>query len=214
MFYTIYKVTNKLNGKIYIGKHQTKNPNDLYYGSGKAILAAIKLHGKENFSKEILFIFDTEKEMNEKEKELITEEFVSRQDTYNLGVGGEGGPHFKGKTFSEESKKKMSRKGKPVSFETRMKLSNSNKGRIVSEETREKLSIAAKNRKYTKRVKEESKQKYMMSNEHKEKISLSLKKSSCERNENVSNKAICPHCNKVGQELAMKRHHFDNCKFK
>ena len=39
MFYTIYKITNKINGKIYIGKHQTKDPYDLYYGSGKAILA-------------------------------------------------------------------------------------------------------------------------------------------------------------------------------
>lgn len=104
MFYTIYKITNKINGKIYLGKHQTRNIEDNYYGSGKLIKDAIKKYGKENFEKEILFVFDNEKDMNRKEKDLITEEFVSKNDTYNLGVGGEGGPHFKGKTHSEETK--------------------------------------------------------------------------------------------------------------
>ena len=102
-YYTIYQVTNQLNGKIYIGKHQTVKPNDGYYGSGRAILDAIKKYGKHNFTKEVLFVFDSEEEMNAKERELITEEFVGRSDTYNLGVGGEGGPHFKGRKHSEET---------------------------------------------------------------------------------------------------------------
>ena len=72
MYYTIYKVTNKLNGKFYIGKHQTKKVDDAYYGSGKAIKEAIQKYGVENFYKEVLFIFDTEDDMNNKEKELIT----------------------------------------------------------------------------------------------------------------------------------------------
>ena len=45
----------------------------------------------ENFKKEILYIFDSEFEMNVKEKELVTEEFCARGDTYNLCVGGQGG---------------------------------------------------------------------------------------------------------------------------
>ena len=87
MFYTIYKTTNKVNNKYYIGKHQTKNLEDGYLGSGKLIRRAIKKHGQENFSKEILFVFDSEEEMNAKEKELV----VVSEETYNLCDGGQGG---------------------------------------------------------------------------------------------------------------------------
>jgi hypothetical protein len=94
MFYTVYKITNILNNKIYIGKHQTKDPNDNYMGSGKLIKDAIKKYGIENFKKEILFQFDNEVEMNFKEAELVTEEFCLREDTYNICPGGQGGWGF------------------------------------------------------------------------------------------------------------------------
>ena len=91
MFYTIYKITNNLNSKIYIGKHQTKDLNDGYMGSGKHLKRAIIKYGIENFKKEILFQFDNESDMNAKEAELVTGEFSLREDTYNLCVGGQGG---------------------------------------------------------------------------------------------------------------------------
>ena len=91
MFYTIYKITNNLNGKIYIGKHQTSDINDDYMGSGKILLQAIKKYGLENFKKEILYIFSNELEMNQKERELVTEEFCKSTSTYNLNPGGKGG---------------------------------------------------------------------------------------------------------------------------
>jgi hypothetical protein len=60
-------------------------------GSGKILRYAIHKHGIENFTKEILFQFDDEADMNAKETELVTEEFCLREDTYNLCVGGKGG---------------------------------------------------------------------------------------------------------------------------
>lgn len=141
MKYTIYQITNKLNGKIYIGKHQTENINDGYFGSGIALRKAVKKYGKDSFKKEILFVFDTEVEMNAKEREIITEDFVKRKDTYNLGVGGEGGPHFKGKKHSLESRKKMGTPGRTLSQEARKKIAESNSRRTVSNDTRKKISI-------------------------------------------------------------------------
>ena len=91
MFYTIYKITNKINGKIYIGKHQTKDLNDGYMGSGKNLKRAIKKYGIENFEKEILFQFDNESDMNTKEAELVTEEFIKEDSNYNICPGGQGG---------------------------------------------------------------------------------------------------------------------------
>jgi hypothetical protein len=91
MFYTIYKITNMINGKIYIGKHQTKDLNDGYMGSGKHLIRAIKKYGIENFEKEIIFVFNNEDEMNAKEAELVTEEFIKEDNNYNLCVGGKGG---------------------------------------------------------------------------------------------------------------------------
>ena len=48
----IYKTTNLINGKFYVGKDASNNPN--YYGSGLLLAKAIKKYGKENFKKEIL----------------------------------------------------------------------------------------------------------------------------------------------------------------
>ena len=91
MHYTIYKTTNNISGKIYIGKHQTKNINDDYVGSGLHLKRSIQKHGIENFTKVIIHDFDNDSEMTRKEIELVTEEFCNRKDTYNICLGGQGG---------------------------------------------------------------------------------------------------------------------------
>lgn len=91
MLYTIYRVTHRESGKVYIGKHQTNDPNDGYMGSGQLIRRAVKKYGPGAFDKEVLCVFSTEEEMNAKEAELVTEEFCSREDTYNMCPGGHGG---------------------------------------------------------------------------------------------------------------------------
>ena len=89
-YHLIYMIVNKINNKIYIGKHTTKNPYDDYMGSGKAINAAIKKYGLENFEKTILYCFDSEEAAYQKEAEIVTEDFLNQENTYNLITGGIG----------------------------------------------------------------------------------------------------------------------------
>lgn len=94
MHYYLYQVTNNLNGKIYVGVHKTEDLDDGYMGSGRVICAAIKKYGIDNFSKVILETFLTSEEMFKREKEVVTEEFLVRPDTYNIRRGGDGGFDF------------------------------------------------------------------------------------------------------------------------
>jgi len=91
MYYTIYKITNQIDGKIYIGSHKTKDLNDSYMGSGKYLKHAIEKHGIENFTKDILFVFDTPEEMYAKEADIVKDDFLALENTYNLKTGGFGG---------------------------------------------------------------------------------------------------------------------------
>ena len=99
MYYTVYKIINLVNGKIYIGRHKTENLDDNYYGSGTAIGKAKRKYGKENFDKEILFIFDNENDMFRKEEELVDLDFTNDPNTYNIMMGGENGFNFMGKVL-------------------------------------------------------------------------------------------------------------------
>jgi len=90
MKYTVYKITNKINGKIYVGAHQTKNLNDNYMGSGKLIRRAIRKYGADNFEREWLHIFETPEDMFFMESKIVNEDFVNDEQTYNLTSGGSG----------------------------------------------------------------------------------------------------------------------------
>ena len=70
MFYLVYKITNKINHKFYIGAHKTKNKDDGYMGSSEILKDAIKKYGKQNFTKEILYEAHSLEEMYLKEKDM------------------------------------------------------------------------------------------------------------------------------------------------
>lgn len=91
MYYTIYKTTNLIDGKMYIGKHITNNLDDGYLGSGIYLVNSIKKHGKENFKKEILHVFDNQIDMDEMEKNMVTEGVINDPKFYNIALGGYGG---------------------------------------------------------------------------------------------------------------------------
>lgn len=76
---------------IYIGKHMTNDKDDDYMGSGIRIRRAIEKYGIENFEKTILFECESADEMNAKEAEIVNEDFIARDDVYNIKLGGDGG---------------------------------------------------------------------------------------------------------------------------
>jgi len=92
MKYFLYKTVNKINGKFYIGVHKTEDINDGYLGSSLHLDRAINKYGKENFKREIIAYFSSEKEMLEAEKNLVTSVFIkeNKDKIYNLNGGGEG----------------------------------------------------------------------------------------------------------------------------
>lgn len=87
--YSVYKTTNLVNGKHYIGVHKTDNIHDGYLGSGRAIEEAVKKHGRDSFKKDILFITECKEEAYKKEAELTLD--FNTNKTYNMRLGGVGG---------------------------------------------------------------------------------------------------------------------------
>lgn len=99
--YIVYCTTCLVNGKIYIGVHKTENPEifDHYIGNGlkvgwviknpkTAFQHAIKKYGYSKFRRSILYIFDNAQDAYNKEAEIVTKSFVSRDDNYNTSLGG------------------------------------------------------------------------------------------------------------------------------
>ena len=86
-YHYLYKIYNKVNNKIYIGIHSTKNINDNYSGSGLALNKAYEKYGDNNFIKYILQFFNDRTELLSKELELVTEDFI-KDNNYNLCLGG------------------------------------------------------------------------------------------------------------------------------
>ena len=81
----VYKITNLLNNKIYIGVRTHPNPEkDVYMGSSKIMNSLYKIEGIQNFKKDIINIFLTREEAEQYESSLLTEEFCNNIETYNI----------------------------------------------------------------------------------------------------------------------------------
>jgi rubrerythrin len=204
MFFIIYKTTNKINGKMYIGKHQTSILNDGYLGSGKLLKQAINKYGVENFDREILFTFENEQDMNAKEAELVTEGFCRRDDVYNLCPGGKGGfGYINGaglntsgvakRDYSEISRKAIETKSTrsyEVTSDVRQLISENN--RKTNHSRGQKTSRSLKGR--------------IKTEDHKRNISESLKAKG-----NKQQVLCCPVCGFEGKPPNIHKYHFDRC---
>jgi group I intron endonuclease len=164
----IYKLTCNINNKVYIGKsvdlvkrisrhrNTEKGTKQTYY-----LQHAIKKHGWESFSVEILEYFKDFDKTNDLHKQLILDretDYIELYDSINKSIGynickhstdNTGRQHSEetkekmrkahlGKVFSEEHRKNisLSREGMKMSDEARIKMSESRKGIPISEEAR------------------------------------------------------------------------------
>ena len=156
MFGYIYKTTNLVNGKIYIGQHMAEAFDKYYKGSGQLLQRAFKKYGKENFACEMLETAETKEELDGLEQFWITK--LNSRDLmigYNIVAGGGGTVGYK---HTDRAKKAMSEAKKalpPMSDLWRAAIGAASKGRIKSDVTRAKLRAARLGKKHT----EETKQK-------------------------------------------------------
>ena len=196
----IYKFTNKINNKCYIGK--AKNLQTRVEGHLKSFLnenhssyfyKSVRKHGIENFQFEILEEFEKDKitnnELNELEKYWIWI-FKSSNSKfgYNLTKGGDGlnsneetrkkqSISQTGKKQSEEQIKKrvLKLKGKKRTEEFCNFLKLQQTGKKHSEETREKLKLFKKKKKRNP-LSEETKKKISKSNKGKKRTEEQVEK--------------------------------------
>jgi group I intron endonuclease len=146
--YSIYKATNTINGKIYIGfdsdwpnrqkehKYSIKNRNQKFYN-------ALRKYGWDNFIWEVIYQSkDSTHCLNIMEPYFI-KEYNSFNEGYNLTLGGEGSL---GRETKDITKIKISQalKNKPKSKEHLFKMSETRKGKKPSEETLKKRSESMK----------------------------------------------------------------------
>lgn len=147
----IYKITNKINGKVYIGQ-TVQDLKERWYGHCRAvsnctaIARAMKKYGKENFTIEQIDKADNLEDLNKKEMKWIFKlNSMNRSIGYNLTTGGMNA------IPSEETKQKMrgprphvseKQKGRKLTLFTKAKMSQAHLGKVFSSTTREKLSKA------------------------------------------------------------------------
>lgn len=156
MGFFVYLITNKVNGKKYVGK--TNNPRARWRAhcgtatrggpAVKIVHKAIAKYGVENFSFEVIGEYATEQESLDAEMVAIVAH-NSRAHGYNMTDGGDG---VSGLIYTEEVRARMSashmgkvsgRKGTPTSDETRARMRDSHLGKTLPEEHKRKIGASS-----------------------------------------------------------------------
>lgn len=150
----IYCLTDKQNGKKYVGQHRAMQFDISYFGSGRIIKDMAKKHNlQERFLREILDWCYSFQDLDIKEKIWIEKLNTLHPNGYNLTTGGE-----QSKCYSEETKNKISIAtsgekhrlfGKHHSLETKQKIKfgNTGKKKNYSIEGKERYLLSRKNQK-------------------------------------------------------------------
>lgn len=159
-YYGLYKITNLVNGKMYIGQHATSDLDDGYMGSSKILKQAIRKYGPQCFRKEWICFCEDKQELDYMERVFVDQTWIDRSDTYNLKLGGAGGSAkgtnkgrpswIKGKHLPESAKKALSeaRKGKGNPMYGRRGESCPFYGKHHTEETKARCGDASRGRRF------------------------------------------------------------------
>lgn len=194
--FTVYKTTNRVNGRYYLGVHKTSNPQDRYLGSGVVLRLALKKYGREMFSKEVLFTYPDAASAFAKEAELVKHALGDPQ-CMNLKDGGHGGFEFVNQNALND------RSGETRTEEQRRRI-----GTGVSRSYTEERKLEQSQRMLGKRIGVGNRGRTTpLSDEHREKIRQAVL-----RTTSIYEEVTCPVCGKTGAKNAMRRWHFDNCK--
>jgi group I intron endonuclease len=155
----IYKITNLLNGKIYVG--QTTQRPAKRWASHKAgvknpkwpIHRAIARHGAENFDFAVIEECQDRETLDQAECRWIAELRSKKPGGYNVTDGGGG---INGYKFSAEACAKLGdrSRGRHVSQETGRKISEAKRGQRLGDETRRRMAAARIGKKHSPEVRE------------------------------------------------------------
>ena len=148
--YCIYRITNNINGKTYIGQHKyvdDDSPMGNYTGSGKLLRRAYKKYGRENFSIEVLYKrIQYQETADSMEIWMIEKERKSNSNgCYNICKGGSTQRSFLPEYMAEIAKKSAEtqrRNNSKLSKEERSERFGNFAGHKHSEEALEKISSA------------------------------------------------------------------------
>jgi len=166
-YHILYKITNLLNNRFYIGIHSTRILNDGYMGSGKRIQLEIKKYGVSNFSVDHLLFFENREALFLEEAKIVNNEMLSNPLNLNICKGGNGnwsvvnsnpelsfnckskGGKIRAANLTFEDRSKMSKKAHITKMNNGFKydlshLVNYWTGNSHSDETREKMSLSHK----------------------------------------------------------------------
>jgi len=211
----VYIARNLINDKCYVGitkytleHRKLTHENAVKYKVNRKFYKALNKYGFDSFEWSVLHQCDSIEQLQMLEIEYIRK-YDSFNSGYNLTTGGEHNKEysaisiqkmsdarvdwhksntngFKGKTHSDESRRKIS--------ESAMGRQSPNKGKVLSDSHRSSLSTAQLN--------------WLKDNEHPNRGKNWKHKTKREYVETT-----CPHCGKVGKSN-MTRYHFDKCKHK
>lgn len=141
----IYKITNNLSNKAYVGQSVNIEQRWGYYRHGSKdhtpILFAVRKYGLNNFTFEVIEECDREM-LNEREIYWIKKANTISPQGYNLSTGGRKTTWMYAPSRETLEKRSKALKGQKRTDETKRKMSIAQKGRVLSEEHKEKLRLA------------------------------------------------------------------------